>query len=180
MTPEMPYHARLFLGSQTDAPNGNVMLKIFKRLGVRCGVSILSCDRDSGSDFNVAVDSVAENIIVYLGGMDLAAPAVFAAILNNTGQFGKFVFAVPTDQAARSAIENRPMGNPIMTCGLNDTSLRHSLVNSALAVAKLAGMLYDNNILEKLKEWHRDFRREKPWTPDVTLKDGLIPIEQPK
>ena len=170
-----PNDVRLILGSETDKDHGNVMLSVFKDVGVQCGVTILSCDRDSGDGFEPIAASFKESIIVYVGGMDLAAPAIVGALNNNTGRFDKIIFAVPTDTAARSAIENRPMGNPIMTCGLNEISIRHSVTNSALAIAKLAGMLGDRDILVRLREWHKKFRAGKPMRESVSLIDGLIP-----
>jgi phosphoribosylcarboxyaminoimidazole (NCAIR) mutase len=170
-----PNDVRLVLGSETDKTHGNVMLAIFREVGVQCGVTILSCDRDSGDGFEPMVASFKESLIVYVGGMDLAAPAIVGALNNNAGRLNKIIFAVPTDTAARSAIENRPMGNPIMTCGLNEISLKHSVTNSALAIARLAGMLGDQDILDRLKEWHKKFRSGKPMKENVPLLDGLIP-----
>ena len=173
-----PNDVRLVLGSPTDIPHGNTMLAVFRDVGVQCGVTILSCDRDSGDGFEDTVKLFKEQLIVYVGGMDLAAPAIVGALNNNTGRFNKIVFAVPTDTAARSAIENRPEGNPIMTCGLNEISLKHSLINSALAIAKLAGMLGDREILDRLEERHKKFRAKKPMRAEVPLDEkGLIIVE---
>lgn len=73
------------------------------------------------------------------------------------------------------------MGTGISTSGLNEISPRHSIINSALAIAKLAGMLGDRDILARLKEWHTGFRKKKPLVAEVQLtKDDLIPIPQKK
>src|SRR4030042_5369496 len=167
---------RLILGSETDAKNANYLLVVFKAVGVRCGVSVASCHRDAGPDFEAFLASVKESIIVYLGGMEFAAPGIAESINRNAGRIDKLIFAVPTDKAARSAIENLPMGTGVATSGLNEISLKHSLANSALFIAKLAGMLGNNDILAGLKKWHAVFREKKPLVAEIQLKDGLIPI----
>lgn len=46
-----PTEVRIVLGSETDAPYGNMVIEIFRAVGVTYGVSFASCHRDGGSDF---------------------------------------------------------------------------------------------------------------------------------
>lgn len=172
---------QLVLGSETDAPHGNTMIEIFKAVGVKYKVSYASCHRDAGDDLLEFLASIGAPIIAYLGGMEFAAPGVAESINRNVGHLGQLVFAIPTDKAARSAIENLPMGVGIATSGLNEISLRHSLVNSALTIAKLAAMLGNQNVLAHLARWYIDFRKSKPLVVNVALTEkGFIPIKEKK
>lgn len=132
---------KFILGSETDAKDANELLKIWERLGIETEVSIGSCHWHTGDDkagFEKFIKEIREKIIVFIGGMSLAAPGIIEAINKVNNQSDKIVFAVPTDQAARSAIEDVPKGTALLTSGLNTISLKHSLFNSAVAVAKLA------------------------------------------
>jgi len=174
---------RFILGSKTDRPNANVMLAIWHILSIRAHVSIVSChwhvgDEDLG--FEAFVKSIPERLIVFIGGMSLAAPGIIETINKVSGYSDKIVFAVPTDKAARSAIEDLPMGTALLTSGLNTISLKHSLVNSAIAVAKLANLMVPPGERRQvaqfeLKEYLSAMKEEKAIVPKVELVDGLIP-----
>lgn len=168
---------RLILGSESDVEKGNIFLATLRESGVDCQVSIASCHRNIGGEFEKFVVGIQEKIIVMLGGMELAAPGIIESLLRNAEKFDSIVFGVPTDKAARSAIENLPQGTAIITSGLNEISLKHSIINSALAVAKLVAMLGDESVKEGLKAWYR--KNSKPVVPNVKLgEDGLIIINE--
>ena len=169
---------RLILGSPTDAPNGNLIIPIFQAAKIRYDVSFASCHRDAGEDFNTFVNSIDEKIIAFLGGMELAAPGCIASMLRNSQDFNKIVFAIPTDKAARSAIENLPEGTAVITCGLNETSPKHSIKNSGLAIAQMAYMLgHRMEIRDGLIGYYEDLRAKKPLIYRVELEaNGLIPV----
>lgn len=174
----------LILGSKTDKVNGNIFLEVLKTIGVGCNVSIASCHRHIGGDkreFETFIAAIRENIIVMLGGLSLAAPGIIESLNRNARDFNKIVFAVPTDNAALSAIQDLPKGTAIITCGLNQVSSKHSIINSALSVAKLsyiAGCHKEKEIARGLSRWYDDAANDNPLVPEVTLVDGLIPVKK--
>lgn len=165
---------RLILGSLTDQEKANIVLKVWKELDIRYQVSIASCHWHAGHNFGSFILNIPEKIICYLGGMEFAAPGLASALLRNAKNFGKIVISFPTDIAARSASENLPIGTPLLTCGLNEVSLKHSLTNGALAVAQLVAFNNDEVKL-KLGTWYGEKAKEKKLIEEVDLTDGLIP-----
>lgn len=171
---------RLILGSKNDASRGNEFLKVLKEIGVECNVSIASCHRNiegKKREFQKLVDKISEDIIVMMGGMELAAPGIIESILRNARRFNRIVFGIPLDKAARSAIENLPKGTAIITSGLNEISVSHGIINSALSVAKLAWLLSDDHgfFPDGLNHWYSEMAKENPLVSEVELVDGLIP-----
>lgn len=175
----MKKHVRILLGSESDAKSANIILNILKRVGVTYRVSIISCHRHAGVIFNGFIADIEESIIVFIGGMSLAAPGLIESFLRNTEVFNRIVFAIPTDNAARSAIEDLPMGTAIITSGLNEVSLTHSLSNSALAIAKLSMMINGDSTVT-LRDYYRELGKSKPLIEKFILEDGLIPIKEKK
>lgn len=169
----MPKEVRILLGSISDNDNANVILEILHDTGITCAASVVSCHRNAGEEFNDFVLNIKENIIVFIGGMSLAAPGLIESILRNNGRFDQIVFAVPTDKAARSAIEDLPMGTAIITSGLNEISLKHSLANSALSIAKMALML-SSEPATKLADFYKKLNRKKQLVEDLNLEGGKI------
>ena len=173
---------RLIMGSPNDAKNANVVKAVLNSIGIECIVSQASCHRNAGDDFNAFVyKKCKERIVVFIGGMELAAPGLIASLLRNINEFYTTVFGIPTDAAARSAIENLPAGTAIITSGLNEISLTHSLTNSALSIAQLAiNFSGCPELYENLKQWYINATKEKPLVEEVKLVDGLIPLPEPK
>jgi phosphoribosylcarboxyaminoimidazole (NCAIR) mutase len=178
---------RFVLGSETDAKEANELLKVWNRLSIKTEVSIASCHwhaGDEGDGFEKFIKGIAERIIVFIGGMSLAAPGIIETINKVNGCCEKIVFAVPTDQAARSAIEDVPKGTALLTSGLNTVSLNHSLFNSAVAVAKLAFMAMPKGRAPEaafqLRVLLSEIRQSKPIVEKIKLANGLIPLPQPK
>jgi phosphoribosylcarboxyaminoimidazole (NCAIR) mutase len=172
-----PLDVDLVLGSESDAPHGNVVIDVFKKVGVRYEVRIASCHRDAGQDFIEFLEALRAPIIAYLGGMEFAAPGIAESTNRNLGILDKLVYAIPTDIAARSAIENLPMGTGIATSGLNEKLFKHSMINSALTIAKIAGMLGNRDIFHGLAKYYADLRKDKPLVSKVQLTgDGFIPV----
>jgi len=174
---------RLLLGSNSDIINGNILLSVFLELGIECKVSIISCHRHKGEfdDFIRDMDEMDEGIIIFLGGMNLAAPGVIRSIFTAASVMGKTVFAIPTDIAARSAIEDLPEGVSVITSGLNTINVKHGIKNSALAIAHMIVTFNrDSPIRKKLLEWYDKLKIEKPFIPKIELKNGLIPIPEKK
>lgn len=171
MQDKTPKDVILIMGSDTDADKANEVLKIWKAVGVNYRVAIASCHRHSVDEFAKFILSNDEKLIVFLGGMSLAAPGLIETILKKADKC-IMVFAIPTDKAAQSAIEDLPKGTAIITSGLNQVSLLHSLVNSALATAKLVGMFTNKQkIFNGLKEWYEENLEKKPLIPCVVLND---------
>lgn len=169
----------LILGSKTDGQNANVVLKIWGTLGITYRVAIASCHRHGGGEFEKFINGLEKNIIVFIGGMSLAAPGLIETLNKGAKKIDILVFAIPTDKAARSAIENLPAGTAIITSGLNTISLTHSLKNNALAIAKLIAMLKKEGVFTHLKRFYEIMNGEKPLTSEVKLnKNGLIPIKE--
>ena len=169
------FDVRVLLGSESDSIYANFLLEVLRDTYVRYDVSVISCHRNAGEDFEKFVKKIEERIIVFIGGMSLAAPGIIESILRNTIKYDHIVFGVPTDKAARSAIEDLPLGTAIITSGLNEISIKHSIVNSALAVAKLAAMLGNNEVFSGLADWYSKTNEKKPIIPSVKLANGLIP-----
>ena len=154
---------RLILGSKNDFEKGYIFTDVMSKVGIACPISIASCHRNIGGDFEKFILGLQEKIIVMLGGMELAAPGIIESILRNAEKFDSIVFGIPTDKAARSAIENLPRGTSIITSGLNETSVNHSIINSALSVARLAAMLGEVRAMEGLRKYY--ISNAKPIVP---------------
>ncbi len=147
---------RLILGSTTDEDKAIKITEIWNELEVHYQTSVASCHWHSGDGFAEFVKSLKEEIIVFLGGMSFQAPDIAKSILKNSGKFLP-VIGIPTDEAARSAIEDLPKGTGILTTGLNQISLSHSLENAALTIAELVALVYrDDRIYANLKNYHRE------------------------
>jgi phosphoribosylcarboxyaminoimidazole (NCAIR) mutase len=176
----MKKDVHVILGSESDNAYGNILLPIFLEMGVTYGVSYASCHRHNGI-LSPTVRGIEEDIIVFLGGMSLAAPGIIRSILTTSGIFDKVVFGIPTDASARSAIEDLPEGTPVQTCGLNTVSVTHSIKNSGLAIVHMiATFRKEGTIIEKLAKWYYDFVVRKPFVSEVKLVNGLIPIPEKK
>ncbi len=179
---------RLILGSvDTDAKNANILLAIWSRLGIRVHVSGASCHWHTGDDENGFVKfikEIPENLIVFIGGLSLAAPGIIETINKVNDHCEKIVFAIPTDKAARSAIEDLPRGTTILTSGLNSVSLGHSLDNNAIAVAKIAILMMPMRrrlkVAFTMSCMFSGMRNRKPIVKNVKLIRGLIPIIEKK
>lgn len=166
---------RIIMGSQSDEEQTNKLLAVLKEINVPYCVSIASCHRNQNElkDFILWLES---NIIVFIGGMSLAAPGIIRAILVAAERFAKIVFAIPLDAAARSAIEDLPAGTPVITCGLNTVSVSHSITNSALAIGHICAVLGKKASATGLGRRYAKQKKNKPIITDVKLVDGLIPI----
>lgn len=163
----------LIMGSKTDRDNADKILIIWKELGVDYRVAIASCHKHGGGDFAKFIISIKEKLIVFLGGMSLAAPGLIEVINKKVNKIDTIVFGIPTDKAAQSALEDLPKGTAIITSGLNQISISHSLVNSALSTAKLAGMLRKNTqILKNLNAWYINNLEKNPLIADIQLRDN--------
>lgn len=172
----------LILGSPSDAKNGNVILAIWKFVGLEYTVAYASCHRHNGPmGFHNFVKSIKTKIIAMHGGMSYAAAGDVISLFRNLGRLDTMIVPIPADVEARSAIEVLPAGTAGLTSGLNTISLKATLQNAALVIAQLAGNIYRNEqIHEKLLEWYALQLAEKPLVPEVPLVDGLIPIEEKK
>ncbi len=159
---------RLIMGSINDREKADKLEEVWKKINLPYKKSVASCHKHGGGDFTGFIKKINEKIIVFLGGMELAAPGLVEVVLKKADAWDKIVFAVPLDKAARSAVENLPKGTSIITGGLNEISLSHSLVNSALAVARLAYIWsYDEALLANLKKWYREQLEENPLIEDL-------------
>lgn len=180
----MGWRVRVIQGSMSDSEQTNKLLREFKKLGVPYQVSVASCHRNIGDDpdeLGPFIEEIDEELIAFIGGMSLAAPGIIRSWLISISRHAKIVFGIPLDAAARSAIEDLPMGCPVITCGLNTVSVTHSIINSALAIAHMicvAGDIVDD---VKLLKWYDDNKENKPLRRTVMLDEkGLITIEAKK
>lgn len=173
----MDFTVRLILGSPNDAKHGNTFIEILKKINVPYKVSFASCHRNAG-ELDAFVKSIKEKIIAFEGGMSLAAPGIIRSLLTAAGIVNKIVWAVPTDEAARSAIEDLPEGTPVMTAGLNTVSLNHGIKNNALCIGHLiATMNDDHDVISGLENYYSALKAKKPLVPEVELNSsGLISL----
>jgi phosphoribosylcarboxyaminoimidazole (NCAIR) mutase len=174
---------RFILGSlETDAKHANKVLEILNQLGVEYEVSAASYHGHAGAGFEHFVDhEISEDIIVFIGGLELAGPGAIEAISKNAGLVERIVFGIPTDHIARNSIEGLPRGTAVITCGYNEVSLKHTLVNSALAIARLVAFSGDEKVTDKLKAWYLNAKREKPLIKCIALDSrGLLPEPEKK
>ncbi len=170
---------RVILGSKSDAGKANIALAILHQLGVRYNVNVASCHWNAGLDLHEYSVGIIEKIVMFIGGLELAAPGLLEATVRNTGRMDLLVFGVPLDKAARSALENLPPGTFVYTNGFNEIDVTHSLKNSALAVAKLAGVLGRSEILENLKKWYEESKKGKGIERNIELNNnGMILIPE--
>lgn len=151
-------------GSRTDDKETKKFTDILDACNVSYLVDCASVDWHAGKEYSDYIQQLPEEtkLIAFIGGMSLAAPGIISAELRNLSIHDVSVFGVPTDKAAQSAIEDRPVGNPLLTSGLNRTSSSHSIQNSALAVSRLALAIYkDPKIEEGLEKWFKEMREGK-------------------
>lgn len=162
-------------GSRTDDEPTNIFLKILRDCKVTYQVKSASAHWHAGDIYTTFLLGIEEDIIVFIGGMSLVGPGLISAIYRNKLMFEKNIIGIPTDEAARSACEDLPMGVPLLTPGLNTISAKHSIINGALAVAKLVLMQTRNNdIRQGLIDWFDKTRKKKP-IEDIELnKHDLI------
>ncbi len=128
---------RVMMGSESDAEQGNKVLAILRKNCVAHKVTIASCHRNIGGEFEELAKRIEERVILMIGGMSFAAPGIMSSLLRNGGKLGHVIIAIPLDEAARSAIEDLPKGTVVLTCGLNQTSISHSIENATLAAVQL-------------------------------------------
>jgi hypothetical protein len=109
--------------------------------------------------------------------MSLAAPGIIRSWLISLNRHDRIVFGIPLDAAARSAIEDLPLGCPVITCGLNTVSVSHSIVNSALAIAHIiAATGWDSG---RVTQWYAENKSKKQLKHEIELDEkGLIPIKK--
>ena len=178
--PLVKHDLRMGIGSGSDWKEANFAVEVFQEIGVDYGGSILSCHRNIGGEMEAFLERIPEWLVFLMGGMEFALPGIMESIDRNAKRFGRIILAVPLDQAARSAIENLPIGTAILTCGLNEKSVRHSIVNSALMAAKLLG-LSNPRIQQGLQQWYDDFNAGKPLVEEVSFTtEGFFPKPQEK
>lgn len=169
------------LGSESDGPQANKVLAVLKKCGVDYRVSYASCHRNIGGDFEQFVKGINERVILAIGGMTFAAPGIMSSLLRNGNKLGHVVIAAPLDEAARSAIEDLPKGTVVLTCGLNQVSVSHSLENAALAAVQLNAIF---RVLQSQPHAMMNFTAylaatAKPLIAQVELNEnGLIPVEE--
>ena len=163
----------LCLGSETDAENANHVLRVWHDLHLDYVGSYLSAHRQAGAEFTGKILAMKEPIIAFMGGLSLAAPGEISGILVNNIRPEQIVFGIPTDRAARSAIENLPAGTVVLTSGLNEISPRHGFINSALAIARIANLIEPNR--PNIINWHIRFNQSKPSKKIQFDPNGLIP-----
>jgi len=165
----------LIMGSKSDKEKANKVLGVWKDLDLNARVAITSCHKHGGGEFKKFIDGIDERIVVFLGGMSLVAPGLIQMLMQKADK-NKVIFAIPTDKAALSAIQDLPKGTPVMTCGLNQVSLEHSLINSALAIANLYCILNNSNrVKSKISLRHQKIVWDNPLTPNIELNsDGLL------
>jgi phosphoribosylcarboxyaminoimidazole (NCAIR) mutase len=167
------------LGSRSDWEKSNVFLQVLKELEIPYVVSIASCHWGAGNEFTDFSRRREFSFTVLIGGMAFAAPGIFSANLRNSEKSYHTVIGIPLDEAARRAIEDLPSGTPVLTCGLNSTDVKASIINTALAIA---GVLSndDRELGGRLRQWYLEKRREKYIVLNVELDDnGLIPDPNP-
>lgn len=167
----------LILGSKSDKRFANTVLETWKKVGLTYRVAIASCHKHGGGEFKGFIDGIDEKIIVFLGGMSLAAPGLIEMLRQKAGR-NAIVFGIPTDKAALSAIQDLPKGTPVSTCGLNQVNLTHSLINGALAVANMFAVLTGSEkVSGGLDLYHKATVEANPLTPNVELgSDGLLEV----
>lgn len=165
----------LIMGSKTDKEKANVVLKKWKELGLEARVAIASCHKHGGGEFKSFIDEIDERIIVFLGGMSLAAPGLIQVLMQKAGR-NKIIYAIPTDKAAVSAVNDLPKGTAIIPGIFNQVSLTHGLINNALNIANLYCVLNNSDrISAALVLDHKKTVEENPLTPDIKLDaNGLL------
>jgi len=166
---------RIIMGSRSDAKRTNELLAILMRLGIPYNVSIASCHRNE-AELKRFILSISEQIVVFIGGMSLAAPGIIRAIYIAAKVMKKIVFGIPLDAAACSAIEDLPAGTPVITCGLNTVSVSHSITNSALSIGHIVAVSGNEPVSNQLSAWYDEQQKKKPLIEAVELVHGLIQI----
>ncbi len=172
MTENRP--VRLILGSDSDWKVANVILGILNEIGIPVRVSIASCHWYTGDGFEEFIRELKEDLIVYVGGMQFAAPGIVETINKVSGQPYKIVLAVPTDKIAQHACEDFPKGTAVFTAGFNSVVLECGIKNSALGVAKLYAWRYPE-FQPALHWFFKEMRTGKALVEEVELVAGLIP-----
>lgn len=174
----MPKHVMVIEGSRTDDKLTNILLEVLEACNVTYGTDSASAHWNI-DEYNEYLLSIEEDIIVFIGGMSLVAPGFISALYRNKLMFEKNVIGIPTDKAARSACEDLPVGTPLLTPGLNTTSVKHSIINGALATAKLVLLVTkSSDVRQGLTDWFGEMRKEKS-IEHIALNDkGLIPTKE--
>lgn len=177
----MAFDVRIIMGSKSNGKITYLATKILTELGVSFTTNAASCHWNIDENYLKYAKQIPEKIVMVIGGMSLAAPAIIAAIVRNAEQMDKIIYGVPLDEAARSALEDLPFGTYVFTNGLNTTDVATNVKNSALAVAQLVGMLGKPQILENLKQWYKKNRKKKGIEKDIKLdENGVIEKEEGK
>jgi len=163
-------------GSRTDDKNTNILLKILCECNVDYRVDCASAHWYAGLIYADYIKKIKEKIIIFIGGMSPSAPGIISAILRNLNKHDTIVIGIPADKAARSAIEDLPMGTPVLMPGFNTTSVKHSIINGGLTAAKLALAQSNNELIrDGLSDWFLNKHRKKPIERIVLNDKGLIP-----
>lgn len=154
-------------GSASDSDNAKKVTKIWDDININYRCNIASCHKHGGGDFAKFILNIQEKLIVFMGGMSLAAPGLIEVLNKKAKKYDTIVFGIPTDKAAMSAIQDLPKGTAIITSGLNQVSLTHSLINSALATSRLAGMISNDldtkkRIATGQRKWYQKNWDENP------------------
>ncbi|NTW22439.1 hypothetical protein HGA34_02715 [Candidatus Falkowbacteria bacterium] len=170
---------RVMMGSESDAEQANKVLAILRKIGVTYKVTIASCHRNIGGEFEELAKTIEERVILMIGGMSFAAPGIMSSLLRNGGKLGHVIIAVPLDEAARSAIEDLPKGTVVLTCGLNRSSVSHSIENATLAAVQLNAIfrLIENKPQPMMNyAAYVDSTAKKLIQEAVLDENGLIPL----
>lgn len=176
----MTYDLRIVLGSSSDAEKANIILGILQRCGVSYGVSVCSCHRQAGPEFNDFIFNIEEKIIAYIGGMSFGAPGDAESVARNAKQLMKLFVSIPLDKTAMLTTETLPEGVPILTTGFNRENITHGLKNAGMALVKLAALVHNKpEILNKLQLIFDELGEKKKLVPAVELgENGLIPTNK--
>jgi len=170
----MFYGTRIILGSKSNWKVANLVLGTLKEFNIMAKVSIASCHWHTGGGFEKFILGLEEDLIVYVGGMQFAAPGIAETINKINLSSHKLILAVPTDRIARHACEDFPLGTVVFIAGYNSIIPEHGYQNSALAVAKMLAWRYPE-LRPKVQAYFNQMRQEKPLIEEILLANGLIP-----
>lgn len=170
---------RLILGSESDWKTANIILDVLHQLGIYAGVSIASCHWHTGDGLEEFILGIKEELIVYVGGMQFAAPGIAETINKIHGMAHKIILVVPTDKVAMHANQDLPFGTVVFLSGFNSIDPEAGYKNCALAIAKLIAWKYPE-YRPALQSYLDEKRETKPLVPEEKLIDGLIPDPETK
>ncbi len=166
---------RIILGSMSDWEKANIVLGVLKKIGVPYNVDVASCHWNTGDGLEEFIREIKEELIVYIGGMQFAAPGIAETINKVSGQSYKIILAIPLDKVAKHACEDFPAGTAVFTAGFNSLDLKAGLINNALGIAKLYAWRYPD-FRSPVQEYFDRLKTEKQLVADVELDEkGLIP-----